>query len=165
MKWIRVFCLISILVFVTNSVFIIFAGQSKYLTADNELVSEDFSISGLYLGDSLTKASKIFRKPKKIQRGKYSITYYFSDVNVKQYIFENGTEKVVHEINVISNKVSTYRGIRIGDPEEKVFSRYGRTDKIEDTLLYELHLDLAYMISFTISKGKVKDISLYLPED
>ena len=84
-----------------------------------------------------------------IYYGKPDKIYIFDDYPwVKQYFYRSGLtiwagigNNVIYSCNVISNKYSTNKGVRVGESKEKVLKVYGNgmniEDKIDDYLIYD----------------------------
>lgn len=129
----------------------------------DKLISEDFKILNIYLGQPISDALSILGQPTKVENAgelsecdKY---YYFSNIMIGEHTFHAGK---VGYILVSKSGIKTYRGIEVGSSEKDVIDQYGMKRKFHDSLSYEENEKSALyarLISFIFDKNsQVKEI-------
>ncbi len=162
---------------------------NSFLIVKDELQKEDFNIEGLYLKQPITEAIQILGKPIKVVsipnkdgfKEYDEEDYYFPGVIIR---IQNSDQKSVRLI-IEDKTIKTYRGIGVGDEEEKVYYHYGRVEKIGelgkkgDTIDYWFVSDevppyeganylikIYYVLGFVTKNKHVTKIELeYVPEE
>ncbi|NLW49065.1 MAG: hypothetical protein GXY86_17255 [Firmicutes bacterium] len=134
------------------------------LTAQDPLILEDFIIDGIELREPMSNVLERLGQPEKITKTEDAIYYYYSNLTIESLLIK-GPEGIINKVDcvLISEKdIQSFRGIRIGDKEEKVIYRYGEIKKNDNRLIYEKGIGtLIYAISFEIDAGLVKEIATY----
>ncbi|MCL6592281.1 MAG: hypothetical protein K6U80_20340 [Firmicutes bacterium] len=146
------------------------SSKLKMLTAKDQLQLQDFKIGGLYLQQPISEVVKILGKPLKVEtktiNGAILQNYYFSGVIVGVY----KSDQKVFQLRIENKNLITFRGIKVGDKEEKVYYHYGKGDKMDNEIVYWMHVsdtpNVYYAIGFNIKNSKVERINYdYAPEE
>ena len=123
-----------------------------------------------YKGVSVTmngKAKKLIKKagkPKKkivkkscAYKGK-DRTYTYKDFKVQTYSKSNNGAEYVSEIRLLTNKVKTKEGIKIGSTEEQLTKKYGKTQPKFGVYTYKKG---SCKLQFMVDNGKVTAIRYF----
>ncbi len=76
--------------------------------------------------------------------------YTYNNAEIEMHVFDDGNSRDIWEMHIMSNKVSTNRGIKSGDSKDAVLEKYGKPDEEShdangDTYTYDFD---GYKLSF-----------------
>lgn len=132
----------------------------------SDLSPDDFKLAGFRPFDQRTDVEKALGRPEKVEttnNGWLLETLYYNDVNMTFYL--GGAVS----ITATSPKYPSARGIRVGDPVEKVFQAYGSNYTTwkggpDGTITYSRDENSA--ITFDVKQNKITGItSINYPAD
>jgi hypothetical protein len=145
-------------------------------TANDKLTIEDFTINnGIKLGQTVKEVKKILGNPGKIKIEKSGGTatwtvYSYPTITIGFNNFDN----TVDYYNFEKKGLRTFRGVEIGDSEEKVIQAYSDSTKWDNNCyVYQLsiynpkeYVETVYSIAFYVDKdGQVDKVVVNFARD